>query len=72
MLYLELDAIIETSNSNFTAAFTFSMIALSVIYPIQLVPITPLVAYFMNTNKHLEQCLPPPSRLTSFLVYRIV
>ena len=50
------------------------MIALSVNYSIQLVPIIPLVANCLNTNKHLvlEQRLPPPSRLMSFLAYGIV
>ena len=73
-LYLEMDGILQLSTTNLTAAETFSLIAVSVSYPLQLIPIIPLIYFFIYLNKSLliEQKLPLPLRVITFLAYNIL
>ena len=73
-LALKLDGVSVIITADRPTAEKFAHIANSVNYPLQMIPIIPLIACFLNLNKHLvsEQKLPLPYRFMTFLAYGAV
>ena len=70
-LILKLDGVSVIITADIPPAEKFACIANSVNYPLQMIPIIPSIAFFLNLNKNLafEQKLPLPYRFMTFLAY---